>query len=198
MARAPLPPTLAPPSSAAARSRTRSTVASPASPLVSATGRTLTSPESFRCQAGPAGAVASWTPSTPPRRAAASARSVPAGTSTSMGGRAPLPPPAPPQRVKGLAGGTGLGEDGCRRLAQAQAEGGHAQGDEHRQRGQGGQPAVADHPGRPAGPQPARRPPPRRALGAGRPGGGGTDGGQQHRQQGEVASVAASGISRPA
>src|SRR4029453_3770194 len=55
MARAPLPPTRAPPSSATARSRTRSTVASPASVLVSATGRTLTRAAPSRPPAGPGG-----------------------------------------------------------------------------------------------------------------------------------------------
>src|SRR5829696_3644667 len=123
MARAPLPPTLVPPSSAAARSRTRSTVASPASVLVSATGRTLTRAVPSRRQAGPAGAAASCTPSTASRRAAAREESVPAGTRTSMGGRTPLatrPPPA----------GQGPG-----RPVQAGANGGQ----DDRQQGEGGQ-----------------------------------------------------------
>ena len=188
MARAPLPPTLAPASSAAARSRTRSRVATPASPLVSAAGRTLTRPESSRCQAGPVGATASCTPATPPRRAAAADR-IGAGRDQDLDrGEGAAADAGPLQAVEGLAGRAGLGQDGRRRLAQAQAEGGHAEGEEHGQGGQGGQPAVAGHPGRPAGPERGRPLLPAPGHGgpaAGRPVEPGPDGGQQHRQQGE-------------
>ena len=77
----------------------------PSSALVSATGRTLTSPVPSRCQAGPAGATASCTPATPSRRSAAARRSVPAGTSTSMGLRTPLPTPARSSRSRASRAG---------------------------------------------------------------------------------------------
>jgi hypothetical protein len=151
----PLPPVIAAAEACPVAVRMSRSVACPVGPVVSAGGMTTIIAVLPRCQAGVVGETAVSTPWVF-WAAEATAGAASLGARTSIGVRTPVVKPFCSRVIRPARAGPGRCWPKCRRpVADLQAERRREQEAEHREGGDGGDPAPLDHQAGPAGP-PAR------------------------------------------